>query len=59
MEKNPAPACVKIVSMIRELSEFETERERIDQEYNNIIKKIKLSKEDIKKELEKCFQDDK
>lgn len=57
MEKKSAPACVKIVSMIRELTEFEIERERIDREYNNIMNKIKLSKKDIKKELEKCFQD--
>jgi hypothetical protein len=52
--KMEPPPCVKIVDLIKSLAELETEKDRIDQEYTNIIKKIRMTKEDVKKTLEKC-----
>jgi hypothetical protein len=53
---NEPPPCVKIISLLKDYTELDMEKEKIDKEYSTVLKKIDSIKQNIKMELEKCFK---
>lgn len=53
---NEPPSCVKIISLIKDYTDLDIEKEKIDKEYSEVLKKIDDLKQNIKMELEKCFK---
>lgn len=51
----PPPACVQIISSLRELDELETKKEQISREHLEMLEKIKDKQREIRVELEKCL----
>jgi hypothetical protein len=54
IQKQPPP-CIQFTKLIRQLLDLEIEKNKMNQDYLEILEKIKNTKDDIKSELDKCF----
>ena len=50
------PACIQLLKLLKDFEELERKKDKIYQDYSDILKKIAHIKQQIKMKMEKCVK---